>query len=104
MIEVPDLQGLEPEPGDAALCHTAGANWNEAEAYLAGQPGPGLELAAFLVDRSAALTGCCHGVFIVENLDTSGLAADDVSEFALIVAFPELRAATGAWPSPIALV
>ena len=45
-----------------------------------------------------------HGVFVVENLDTSELAAADVREFALVLTFPKLRGATGAWCSPIALV
>ena len=45
-----------------------------------------------------------HGVFIVENLDTAGLAADGVREFALILSHPKLRGATGAWTSPIAIV
>jgi hypothetical protein len=45
-----------------------------------------------------------HGVFVVENLDTSELAADGVHEFALVLTFPKLRGATGAWCSPIALV
>ena len=44
-----------------------------------------------------------HGVFVVENLDTSELAADGVREFALILTHPKLRGATGAWCSPIAL-
>ena len=89
----------------------------------------GLGLAEWLVDRGVALTGCdtwsygpvppedparpfavpqhlnvCHGVFVVENLDTSALAADGVREFALILTHPKLRGATGAWTSPIALV
>jgi hypothetical protein len=45
-----------------------------------------------------------HGVFIVENLDTSELARDDVREFVLILSHPKLRGATGAWTSPIALL
>lgn len=45
-----------------------------------------------------------HGVFIVENLDTTALAADGVREFALVLTHPKLRGATGAWTSPIALV
>jgi hypothetical protein len=44
-----------------------------------------------------------HGVFIVENLDTSGLAAAGVREFCLVLTHPKLRGATGAWASPIAL-
>ena len=45
-----------------------------------------------------------HGVFVVENLDLSELAAAGVREFALILTHPKLRGATGAWTSPIALV
>src|SRR6266550_3295682 len=94
-----------------------------------GDLGPGLELAEWLAAHGVALTGCDtwsygpvpaedparpfevpqqlnvrHGVFIVENLDTSALAADGVHEFALILTHPMLRGTTGAWTSPIALV
>jgi kynurenine formamidase len=130
VIDVDVMSGIDPEPGDAVLFHTGwGANWGDPEAYLAGEPGPGLELAAWLVERGVALTGCdtwsygpvpaenpeCpfevpqilnakHGVFIVENLDTAVLAADGVRQFALVLTHPKLRGATGAWTSPIALV
>lgn len=124
------LDDAEPEPGDAVLFHTGwSAHWNDAETYLSGEPGPGLELAAWLADHRVALTGCdtwsygpvpaedparpfevpqtlnCrHGVFVVENLTTAELAADGVREFALILTHPKLRGATGAWTCPIALV
>jgi kynurenine formamidase len=127
VIGIPDI---EPEPGDAVFFHTGwGAHWDDPDTYLSGQPGPGLELAEWLADRRVALTGCDtwsygpvpaedaerpfavpqhlnvhHGVFIVENLDTSELARDGVREFALILTHPKLRGATGAWTSPIALV
>ena len=130
VIGVADLEGLEPEPGDAVLFHTGwGANWDDPETYVSGEPGPGYELAAWLAERQVALTGCDtwsygpvpaenpdrpfevpqilnvrHGVFVVENLDTSALAADGVREFALVLTFPKLRGATGAWTSPIALI
>jgi kynurenine formamidase len=129
VIGVDDLGAVEPEPGDAVLFHTGwGANWGDPEAYLAGEPGPGLDLAAWLAERGVALTGCDtwsygpvpsedpdrpfevpqtlnvkHGVFIVENLDTSALAAAGVRRFALVLTHPKLRGATGAWTSPIAL-
>jgi kynurenine formamidase len=127
VIGVPDI---DPEPGDAVLFHTGwGSEWDDPVTYLSGEPGPGLELAAWLADRGVAPTGCDtwsygpvpaefpdrpfevpqflnvrHGVFIVENLDTSELARDGVREFALILTHPKLRGATGAWTSPIALV
>jgi hypothetical protein len=45
-----------------------------------------------------------HGVFVVENLDTSGIAAAGVRCFALVLTHPKLRGATGGWTSPLALV
>jgi kynurenine formamidase len=124
------LDGLEPGAGDALLFHTGwGANWVDPDRYVEGEPGPGYELAEWLVKRGVALTGCDtwsygpvpaedperpfevpqmlnarHGVFVVENLDTAEIAADGVREFALILTHPKLRGATGAWTSPIALV
>ena len=128
VIGIEHLGGIEPSPGDAVLFHTGwGARWDEPETYLAREPGPGMEVAAWLVEHGVALTGADtwsfgpvpaedrpfevpqtlnveHGVFIVENLDTAALAADGVREFALILTHPKLRGATGAWTSPIALV
>jgi kynurenine formamidase len=124
------VAGIDPEPGDAVLFHTGwGAHWSDADTYLSGEPGPGLAVAEWLAESGVALTGCDtwsygpvpaedpyrpfevpqhlnveHGVFIVENLDLSALAADRIREFALIVSFPKLRGATGAWTSPIAIV
>jgi kynurenine formamidase len=131
VIGLDAVAGLESAtPGDAVLFHTGwGNHWNDSETYLSGEPGPGLELAQWLADRGIALTGCDtwsygpvppedpdrpfevpqklnveHGVFVVENLDLSALAADGVREFALVLTFPKLRGATGAWTSPIALI
>ena len=124
------VSDLDPEPGDAVLFHTGwGAHWNDPDTYVSGEPGPGCELAEWLVERRVALTGCDtwsygpvpaedpqrpfevpqilnarHGVFIVENLYLSELAAAGVREFCLILTHPKLRGATGAWTSPIALV
>jgi kynurenine formamidase len=130
VIGLDAVEGLDPKPGDAVLFHTGwGRHWDDSESYLSGEPGPGLALAEWLAERRVALTGCDtwsygpvpaenparpfevpqhlnveHGVFVVENLDLAELAADDVREFALVLTFPKLRGATGAWTSPIALV
>lgn len=130
VIDVDAVADIDPEPGDAVFFHTGwGRHWDEPDAYLSGEPGPGIELAEWLAAREVALTGCdtwsygpvppedpkrpfavpqhlnvSHGVFIVENLDLGALAADGVRRFALVLTFPKLRGATGAWTSPIALV
>jgi kynurenine formamidase len=130
VIRPEDCRDINPEPGDAVLFHTDWARyWDEPETYLAGEPGPGCDLAQWLVDHRIALTGCDtwsygpvppedperpfrvpqilnidHGIFIAENLCLDKLAADGVRQFALILTHPKLRGATGAWTSPIALV
>jgi kynurenine formamidase len=130
VVTLDDLDGIDPEPGDAVLFHTGwGEHWDEPEAYLSGEPGPGNDVAEWLVERRVALTGSDtwsygpvpaenparpfevpqmlnvrHGVFVVENLDTAELARDGVRDFALVLTHPKLRGATGAWASPIALV
>jgi kynurenine formamidase len=128
VIGVEHLDGIAPTPGDAVLFHTGwGRHWSDPETYLSREPGPGTAVAAWLAEHGVALTGADtwsfgpvpaegrpfevpqmlnvrHGVFIVENLDLSALAADGVREFALILTHPKLRGATGAWTSPIALV
>ena len=131
-----DVAPLEPRRGDRRARHRlrrpvtrccstpAGARTGTTPStYLSGEPGPGLELASWLVERGVALTGCDtwsygpvpaedperpfevpqflnarHGVFVVENLDTSELARDGVREFALILTHPKLRGATGRGP------
>jgi kynurenine formamidase len=130
VITPADLEGIAPEPGDAVLFHTGwGRHWQDPGTYVDGEPGPGCDVADWLVDHGVAVTGCDtwsygpvppedparpfevpqrlnvrHGVFIVENLDTAALADAGVRQFALILTHARLRGATGAWTSPIALV
>ena len=132
VITVEDVEQAQitAEPGDAVLFHTGwSAHWQDADAYLKGEPGPGCDVANWLVSHDVALTGCDtwsygpvpaenperpfevpqilnvhHGVFVVENLDTNALAADGRDRFALILTHPRLCGASGAWTSPIALI
>src|SRR5439155_6432249 len=116
VITVDDVAHLELDPGDAVLFHTGwGARWDEPAAYLSGEPGPGLEVAEWLAARGVALTGCDtwsygpvpaedlarpiavpqmpnvrHGVFVVEDLDTSTLPAVGVEDLAVVLARPNL--------------
>lgn len=124
-------QDLTVAAGDAVLFHTGwGALWyDDPAAYVAGEPGPGRALAAWLVERGVVLTGCDtwsfgpvpaedpdrpfevpqglnvdHGVVVVENLRLAELAAAGVGEFLLVISHPKLRGATGAWVAPLAIV
>ena len=123
--------GLDVEPGDGVLFHTGwGSLWGvDNEVYAAGEPGPGIELAEWLVDRRVAITGCDtwsygpvpaenpdepfvvpqtlntrHGVVVIENLFLTELAAAGVTEFLFVTSHPKLRGATGAWVAPLAIV
>ena len=130
MITPAHCAGIDPSPVTRCCSTPAGGGTGiDPDTYLSGEPGPGCELAEWLVERGVALTGCDtwsygpvpprirerpfrvpqilnidHGVFVVENLDLEQLAADGVRRFALILTHPKLRGATGAWTSPIALV
>jgi kynurenine formamidase len=123
--------GLEIRRGDAVLFHTGwGSLWGvDNDRYGRGEPGPGMALAARLVDERVALTGCDtwsygpvpaedpaqpfvvpqthnthHGVVVVENLRLADLAAASVHEFLLVISHAKLRGATGAWIAPLAIV
>ena len=46
VIEIADLGGIDPAPGDAVLFHTGwGAHWDDPERYLSEEPGPGCAVA-----------------------------------------------------------
>jgi kynurenine formamidase len=123
--------GLAVEQGDAVLFHTGwGRSWAlDNERYLSGEPGPGLALADWLVQKRVAMTGCDtwsygpvpaedpdepfvvpqtlnvrHGVIVLENLHLAALADAGISEFMFVVSHPKLRGATGAWVAPLAVV
>jgi kynurenine formamidase len=125
------LAGVGVGAGDAVLFHTGwGARWGVDNAtYVAGEPGPGTALAAWLVDRGVAITGCDtwsygpvpaedpdrpfvvpqtlntrHGVVVLENLRLADLAIAGEREFMFVASHSKLRGATGAWVAPLAIV
>ena len=125
-----DRLGLEALPGDAVLFHTGWGRWwaVDNDTYVSGEPGPGMALADWLVERRISVTGCDtwsygpvpaedpdepfvvpqtlnvkHGLIVLENLRLSELAVAGVGEFMFVVSHPKLRGATGAWVAPLAL-
>lgn len=124
------MQGVDIREGDAVFFHTGwGQLWMvDNEAYGATEPGPGITAIKWLAEKKIVLTAADnfsmeavpgenpsrggeghqwlvnrHGIYNLENLDLSGLAADRVYEFAFMFAPMKLRGATGAPGNPIAV-
>ncbi len=124
------MEGVEIREGDAVFFHTGwGQLWMvDNETYNASEPGPGITAIKWLVEKKIVLTagdnygteaipgedpnrrGEGHqwlmnrsGVYNLENLDLSALAADQVYEFAFIFAPLRLKGATGSPGNPIAV-
>ena len=58
VIGVPDI---DPAPGDAVLFHTGwGEHWYDADTYLSGEPGPGMELAQLAGAAGSGAHGLRH--------------------------------------------
>lgn len=122
--------GLTVRPGDAVLFHTGwGSLWGvDNDTYAAAEPGPGVELGAWLAAQRVALTGCDtwsygaypaedaaapfvvpqtlnvdHGIVVLENLRLGEAAREGLHEFLLVVSHAKIRGATGAWICPLAI-
>jgi kynurenine formamidase len=118
------------EPGDVVLFHTGwGGLWEtDHELFNSGEPGIGLAVAQWLVDRRVAITGAdtwsygavpgedpdCpflvpqvlnvkHGVFIMENLATEVLAVAQAYEFMFVLTHHKTRGSTAAVIAPAAV-
>lgn len=115
--------------GDAVFFHTGwGQLWMEDnEAYGGDEPGPGITAIKWLAEKDILLTAADNyaveavpgenperpleghqwllnrGIYNLENLDLSALAADGVYEFAFVFAPMKLTGATGAPGNPIAV-
>jgi kynurenine formamidase len=127
--EALDAEDVEIREGDAVLFYTGwGQLWMvDNAAYGADEPGPGITAIKWLVEQNILMTGAdnyameaspgenpdrpieghqwmlSRGVYNLENLDLSRLAADRVYEFAFIFAPMKLVGATGAPGNPIAV-
>jgi hypothetical protein len=117
-------------PGDAVFVNSGwGSLWMKDNArFNMGEPGIGLEVARWLADKQVSLVGSDtwatevvpnpnpdlvfavhnelltkHGIFNHENLDFSGLIADQAWEFVYVFAPLRIKGATGSPGRPIAL-
>lgn len=125
-----EAAGVELQPGDAVFIHTGhGRLWMTDNAqYGEGEPGIGLEAALWLAEQEVCLIGSDNwaievvpaedpdrpfivhqtllvrnGIYLLENLDLAGLAADGPGEFAFVFAPLRLKGATGSPGNPIAV-
>ncbi len=98
------------------------------ETYGASEPGPGITAIKWLAEQGIVMTGADnyaveavpgenperpieghqwllnrHGIYNLENLDLSELAAERVYEFAFVFAPLKLKGATGSPGNPIAV-
>ncbi len=133
-ISVTDLertaarQDTRLEMGDAVLVHTGKMQQYglDNKAFLAGQPGVGLDAALWLYERGMAVLGSDttgteaqpvtdwehtvhvamlmeRGVHLIEWMDLAALAAARVYEFMFVCSPLKLRGASGSWVRPVAI-
>lgn len=124
-----EMEGIEILEGDAVLFNTGwGQLWMvDNDAYGASEPGPGITAIKWLAEKNILMTAAdnyameaspgenpdrpieghqwllSRGIYNLENLDLSELAADQVYEFAFIYSPIKLVGATGAPGNPIAV-
>jgi kynurenine formamidase len=125
-----EKQGVQIRRGDAVLFHTGwGSLWGKHnEQFLAGEPGPGLEVVNWLYGQRIALTGADTwsygpvpgedpdrpflvpqtmyvrmGLFGLENLATEELARRGVYEFLFTLTHAKTRGSTAAVIAPAAV-
>lgn len=124
-----EAQGVEIREGDVVILHTGWLSvlYEDAERFLAGQPGIDRSAAEFLVSRHVVAVGADNwglesvpfqtdayfdvhvmllaenGTYILEALDTRELAADRVYEFMFVLGQPRFVGAVQAIVNPIAI-
>jgi kynurenine formamidase len=123
-------QGIEIREGDVVLFHTGWLSLvgRDDERFMAGEPGLGVEGARFLAGRGVVAIGADtwalevlpgenasevfpvhpellakHGVYILENMDTSALARDGAYEFLFVLGQPKFQGSVQAVINPIAI-
>ncbi|MBZ6377547.1 hypothetical protein B5C34_04370 [Pacificimonas flava] len=123
--------GVEIGSGDVVLFHTgwmAAKAESDPAAYIAAQPGLGLEGAEYLADLGVVMVGAdsaalealpgedpdrpfrVHqhlltktGVHVLENIDTNALAADGATEFLFVLGQPRFAGTVQVVINPVAI-
>jgi kynurenine formamidase len=125
-----NMQEADIKEGDAVFFNTGwGKLWlKNNDKFNSGEPGIGLEVAKWCVDKGVCLTGadqwatevvpnpnkdlafvvhgeliCKNGIFNHENLDFTALIADRKYQFAYIFSPAPIKGATGSNGGPIAV-
>ena len=123
-------QGVALEKGDVVLFHTGWLDVAESDPkrFMSGQPGLGLGGARYLAGLGVVAVGADtwalealpsedpkmafpvhpellakNGVYILENMDTRALAADNASEFLFVLGQPRFVGAVQAVINPVAI-
>ena len=122
--------GITIEAGDVVLFHTGWLNVmdRDPEAFMASAPGLGLEGARYLASLGVVAVGADtwalevlpsenatmlfpvhpellakNGIYILENMDTRALAADNANEFLFVLGTPRFVGAVQAVINPVAI-
>ena len=129
-LQKQNMQEADIKEGDAVFFNTGwGKLWlKNNDKFNGGEPGIGLEVAKWCVDKGVCLTGadqwatevvpnpnkdlafavhaeliCKNGIFNHENLDFTALIADRKYQFAYIFSPAPIKGATGSNGGPIAV-
>lgn len=130
ILAASEAQGVEIERGDVVLVHTGWLSMadEDAEMFLAGEPGITVDAAQHLADLGVVAVGAdswglevlpgepdkgiyeVHqtllaksGVYILENVQTRELAQDQAYEFLFVLGQPKFKGAVQAVVNPIAI-
>ena len=128
-----EAQGVEIREGDVVLFHSGWLNLIDGESpnperYVSVEPGLGLTGAEMLAEMGVVAVGADtwgleavpfeegvgvfevhqtllakNGIYILENMDTRALAADDATEFMFVLGHTRLRGAVQMMINPVAI-
>lgn len=127
---VAKAQGVTLREGDVVLFHTGWQQLatSDPERFLAGEPGLGLDGARYLAETGVVAVGADtwalepiphedlrqafpvhvellqkNGIYILENMNTSELAADEGWEFLFVLGQPKFEGAVQSVINPVAI-